>query len=189
MRYPKSTSRPWPIPLPEPRAWAEAAYGVRAYADASELLAREELDAVTIATPPLLHREQVAQAADKGLHIFLEKPIAPSLEDADAIIAACDRAGVLLQLGFKKRFAPAFAWIQEQADELGSPRVVSYRFQQFGRIEKDWFWDEGRWRRPDHRARLPALDILAWFLGEPVRVFAETGNFFHPVALRSRIRL
>jgi UDP-N-acetyl-2-amino-2-deoxyglucuronate dehydrogenase len=167
-------------PIPDLRTWAEDAYGVPAYAGASELLEREKLDAVTIATPPRLHREQVEQAAARGLHVFLEKPIAPSLQDADAIIAACERAGVILQIGFKKRFAPAFVWIKAQEDTLGSPQVVSYRFQQFGRIEKDWFWDEADGGGPliEHAAH--PYDVLAWFLGEPVRIYAETDNYFHP---------
>ena len=167
-------------PLPELRAWAERQYGVRSYPDAPELLEREELDAVTIATPPRLHRPQVELAAARGVHVFLEKPISRTLEDADAIVEACRRAGVVLQLGFKKRFAPAFVWVKEQEVQLGRPRVVTYKFQQVGRINKDWFWDEADGGGPLVEHACHALDVLAWFLGEPVRVYAETDNYFHP---------
>lgn len=167
-------------PVAEAREWAERRYGVRGYADGGELLEREALDAVTIATPPAVHREQVELAAARGAHVFLEKPIARTLEDADALIAACERAGVTLQLGFKKRFAPAFVWVKAQEERLGQPRVVTYKFQQVGRVNKDWFWDEGDGGGPLVEHACHALDLLAWFLGEPTRVYAETDNYFHP---------
>lgn len=167
-------------PVADLRAWAERVYGVRGYGDAAELLERERLDAVTVATPPRLHRPQVEMAAARGVHVFLEKPISRTLEDADTIIAACERAGVVLQLGFKKRFAPAFVWLKEQEEVLGRPRVVTYKFQQVGRYHKAWFWDEEDGGGPLVEHACHALDVLAWLLGEPVRVFAETDNFFHP---------
>jgi predicted dehydrogenase len=167
-------------PVAELQTWAKRHYGVRPYADLPDLLAHEEIDALTIATPPRLHRSQVELAAARGIHVFLEKPIARTLDDADAIVAATRDAGVVLQLGFKKRFAPAFLWLRSQESRLGRPRVVTYKFQQVGKVAKDWFWDEEDGGGPLVEHACHALDVLAWLLGEPARVYAETDNLYHP---------
>jgi hypothetical protein len=66
---------------------------VRLYAGHQDLLARKDVDAVVIASPETLHRQVVEDAAKAGKHILLEKPIATTLADADAIIAAAERHG------------------------------------------------------------------------------------------------
>ncbi len=71
-------------------------YGVRAYADYRAMLDMEPLDLVTIAVPTRLHREVAEEAAARGVHLFVEKPLAGSVEDAQAIIDAARTAGVKL---------------------------------------------------------------------------------------------
>jgi len=95
------------------------AHGAVAYADYSEMLQEEALDAVIVATPETMHREPVVMAAEHRCAVLVEKPIAASLEDADAMIAACDAAGVPLMVGYILRFEPSYARIQ-QAVEAGS---------------------------------------------------------------------
>ena len=94
-----------------------ALYDVAAYADYAEMLEREELYAV-VATPETMHREPVVMAAARGCAVFVEKPIAASLEDADAMIAACEDAGVPLDavFGHILRFEPAYARIQQAVE-------------------------------------------------------------------------
>ena len=94
-------------------------HGATPYADFGEMFQRQGLDAVVVATPETLHREPVVAAAEHGCAVLVEKPIAASLEDADAMIAACDAAGVPLMVGYILRFEPAYARIQ-QAVEAGS---------------------------------------------------------------------
>jgi predicted dehydrogenase len=100
---------------PEPdRAGAIAGpHGAVAYADFEEMLAREELAAVVVATPESLHRDPVVKAAKHGCAVLCEKPLAASLDDADTMIAACDAAGVPLMVGYILRFEPAYARIQQ----------------------------------------------------------------------------
>ena len=62
--------------------------------ESSEALLESDVESVFICTPPLTHRELVEQVAQAGKHIYLEKPIALSLDDADAIIAAAQQAGI-----------------------------------------------------------------------------------------------
>jgi predicted dehydrogenase len=82
-----------------------ARYGTRAFASAADLLAAT--DAVTVATPTVAHREAVVRAVGAGRHVMVEKPMAATLEEAEAMRAAAARAGVKLQVGHVERFNPA----------------------------------------------------------------------------------
>lgn len=82
-------------------------YGVPGFATADELLA-QPLDAVLIALPDALHHEHVLAALAQGLHVFCEKPLCYGVADIDEIIAARDKAGKIVQVGYMKRFDPGF---------------------------------------------------------------------------------
>jgi len=109
-----------------PQAGQEAAarYGVKDhYMDYHELLRRDDIDAVVIVTPTATHAEVIQAAAAAGKHIFSEKPLAQPLEACDQAIAAVEKAGVKLQLGFMRRFDPAYAMAKKriEAGEIGHP--------------------------------------------------------------------
>ncbi len=105
---------------------AGARYHVDAYDDYRELLARDDIDLVDICTPELLHAEQTIAAAEAGKHVHCEKPMASSVEEADAMIAACKRAGVKLMIGHSRRFTPRYARIKAAIDagEIGNVTFV-----------------------------------------------------------------
>jgi predicted dehydrogenase len=90
---------------PERARAVAAQYGCRAFASTAELLA--ECEAVSIAVPTVAHRAALEQAAAAGRHALVEKPLAPTVEDADAMLAAARRAGTTLQVGHVERFNPA----------------------------------------------------------------------------------
>lgn len=81
----------------------------KAYSDLHALLQDKEIDAVAIASPARTHAEWVIAAAAAGKHIFCEKPMAVTLDEADRAIAAAKDAGVVLQVGFNRRFDSGFA--------------------------------------------------------------------------------
>ena len=85
--------------------------------DYGELLDRPDVDAVVIATPEDLHRDAVEQSAAAGKHILLEKPIATTLEDADAIIDAADKGGVKLMMAHILRYDTRYAQIKAAVQE------------------------------------------------------------------------
>jgi predicted dehydrogenase len=106
--------------VPE-RAEAAAAHaaGAIAVADFRELLDR--VDAVTVAVPTRDHLAIVRACLDRGLHVLVEKPMAASIDEADEMIAAASRAGVLLAVGHTERFNPA---VQSALPVLQRPRFI-----------------------------------------------------------------
>jgi len=94
------------------RDFVSGALGCPAYTDVHGLLAGG-VDAVTIAAPTHLHRDLAMQSIDRGVHVLVEKPIASSVEEGNAIIAAAGRAGVTLMVGHVERFNPAVEAIKE----------------------------------------------------------------------------
>ncbi len=75
-----------------------------AFTDYRDLLARSEVEAVVICLPPALHREAAVASFERGLHVYLEKPIATTLEDGARVVEAWRRAGTVGRIGFNCRF-------------------------------------------------------------------------------------
>jgi UDP-N-acetylglucosamine 3-dehydrogenase len=93
-------------PDPKQRDLVSKALGCAGHADLEALIAGG-VDAITIAAPTHLHRDLALTCARHGIHILVEKPIASSVEEGRAIIAAAQRAGVTLMIGHVERFNPA----------------------------------------------------------------------------------
>ncbi len=81
--------------------------GLGLAADFAAVLADPDIDAVVLATPHSLHREQILAAAAAGKHVFCEKPLTLTKAEAVQAVAACQAAGVVLGVGTDKRFQPA----------------------------------------------------------------------------------
>ena len=92
------------------------------------LLARSDIDAVVLATPPSVHADQVSAAAGAGKHVFCEKPFTLDGASALAAVAAVEKAGVTLGLGYNRRFHPSWIDLKQriQAGELGTILHVEY---------------------------------------------------------------
>ncbi len=95
-------------------------------ADYRELLAGPEVDAVAICSSTDTHARIIQEAAAAGKHIFCEKPIDYELTRIRAALAAVDKAGVKLQIGFNRRFDPSFAKVRElvASGAVGQPHVI-----------------------------------------------------------------
>jgi myo-inositol 2-dehydrogenase/D-chiro-inositol 1-dehydrogenase len=97
-----------------------------AYTEAAEAFADPAVDAVVIAAPARFHADLVVAAAQAGKSVFCEKPAGLSLSDLDRAIDAARGAGVVLQVGFNRRFAPDWAAARSLLDAgaLGTPRLL-----------------------------------------------------------------
>ncbi len=168
---------------PAARADAEA-LGVRAYSEVGEMLAAERLDALYVATPNHLHLEPVRAAADAGVAVLCEKPMAAALADAEAMAQAVDRAGVLYGTAFDQRRHPAHIALREAlaAGAIGRPAAVRIAYCCW----VDPLWRppgqavEANWRADPQSAGGGAvvdlaphgLDLVHALLGEPVERLA-----------------
>ena len=94
----------------------ELAVGGKCHADYREILADKEVKAVIVVAPTNLHRNIVVDCARAGKHIFCEKPMAMNAGECEEMIAACEQAGVVLQIGFMRRHDASFKAAKEQID-------------------------------------------------------------------------
>lgn len=107
-------------------------FGVpRWYADADELLADPEVDAVYVATPPDSHADYTVRAAAAGKPVYVEKPIARTAAEGEQMVSACGQAGVPLFVAYYRRAMPRFATAAEvvRAGRIGAVRSVVVRNQ------------------------------------------------------------
>lgn len=89
------------------------------YEDAEALLAKEDIDAVAITSPNFAHKPIAIAAANAGKHVYCEKPMANSVPDCWEMVRACEKAGVCLMVGHKRRLRPAWARMIELKKDLG----------------------------------------------------------------------
>lgn len=91
------------------------------YADWHELLDSESPDCVFVCTPPLVHREPAVESLARGIHVYLEKPIARGLEDARAIVRAADASAAVCAVGYQWRAVEVLDDLRRELDgqELG----------------------------------------------------------------------
>jgi myo-inositol 2-dehydrogenase / D-chiro-inositol 1-dehydrogenase len=110
---------------PQPDA-AERLSAPKAYRDPLELIAHPAIDAVAICSPAATHADLVVAAAQAGKHVFCEKPMALTLDDADRAIDAARAAGIALQVGFNRRFAQDFADMRARIGDgaIGTPQLL-----------------------------------------------------------------
>jgi inositol 2-dehydrogenase len=160
-----------------------ARYGIRDhYTDYQELLKREDIDAVVVVTPTATHAEVIKAAAAAGKHIFSEKPLAQSLAMCDAAIAAVSSAGVKLQLGFMRRFDPAYVMAKKKIEEgvIGTPVMFRSTSRDPKRTSLDFA------RRENSGGLIMDMgvhdfDLARWLMGsEVVRVHTEGGCLVYP---------
>ena len=114
--------------------------GATAEADWRTALARDDLDAVIVTLPTALHAEVALAAIARGLAVYLEKPLASTLEDATAVREAWRATGVTLALGFNSRFHPLLRQMRRYLREgrIGEPRLLRCAFTVAARHDGSW---------------------------------------------------
>lgn len=144
-----------------------------------DLLAQPEVDVVAICTPSGQHAEQAIAAAEAGKHVLVEKPMALSLEEADAMIEACDRAGVKLGVVLQRRAEPLFKRVRAAivAGDLGNLTLGVVTIPYF---RPQSYFDQAEWRGTWAldgggvlmNQGIHLVDLLIWYMGDPVEVAA-----------------
>ena len=108
------------------------AYGVSSVLTDAAQLSREQVDAVILATPPSHHAPATIALAAKGLHVFVEKPMAITAGEAGAMVEAAERAGVALSVGLYRRFLPSVQLLNALIERLEFGRPLSVDAEEGG---------------------------------------------------------
>jgi myo-inositol 2-dehydrogenase/D-chiro-inositol 1-dehydrogenase len=153
-----------------------AGLGIRAYANADEVFADPDVNAVVVATPSGSHREFVVRALDAGKHVFVEKPLAGTLADAAAIVAAKSQTDRVVQVGFCERFNVNYMEARRAVLDrrlgriraIQSSRTAPYAFS-------DPLWDLGVLDTAVHN-----FDLILWLIGQRPRSVLARGVQIYP---------
>jgi predicted dehydrogenase len=168
------------------RGFAER-YGARSFTDVDALLREGQVEAILIGTPHPLHAAPAIRAAEAGVHVLVEKPMAATLADCDAMLATAERAGVLLSVISQRRFYEPVRRMKEAIDagKIGQPALgvfTMYSWREPAYYQSDpW---RGKWdtegggvlvNQSPHQ-----LDLLRWFMGPVAEVSGYWANVNHP---------
>ncbi len=150
---------------------AREKYGVgRLYEDYREMLEAEDIDAVAVVTPDTMHREPCEAAFAAGKHVLLEKPMATSVEDAQAILDAANASGKTLMVNMSNRWQVPFAATKEALDagELGEPLYVYARLSNTLYVPTQMLSWAAR-SKVAHWLMVHRLDIARWYFGSEAK--------------------
>lgn len=169
------------------QAFAEK-YACAWHAGYDALLARDDIDVVTVCTPHNLHRPVTLAAAAAGKHVLVEKPMALNTAECDAMIAACAQAGVTLGVIFPSRFEPLSLKLKGALDTGRMGRLLGASAHTVWNRTTEYY--EARpWRGRRDQAgggvlmnqAIHAIDLLLWLTGMPQRVTAQIRTLNHPI--------
>ena len=163
-------------------------YQVKAYTDVTEMVIQEKLDIVTICTPHPVHREPAILAMRAGAHVLIEKPLASSLEDCDAMMAVAKETGKQIGIISQRRFYTPCLRLKNaiEAGKLGKP-VLGIVFM-FGWRDQAYYSSDpwrGSWKGEGGGVLVNQaphqLDLLQWFMGSEIdEVYGTCQNLNHP---------
>jgi predicted dehydrogenase len=158
----------------------EPDFGVsRRFGSLEAALEDGNFDAVVITTPTFTHRDLAVAAAKAGKHVFVEKPMAISLAECDAMIDAASTAGVILQIGFMRRFDPEFVGAYERVagGEIGKPMVIKSLTHGPG-LPPPWARDRKLSNGMIAEVNSHDWDCIRWLTGaNPESVSVSVANF------------
>ena len=164
-----------------------AQYNTLAYSDITKMVQENNIDLVIICTPHPFHKEPVLAAANAGANILVEKPLASSLEDSDAMIQVCKKNQVKLGVVSQRRWYEPAKRIKEAIDAGKIDKPVFGTINMLGWRDIDYY-ESDEWRgtwdmegggvlvnQAPHQ-----LDILLWYMGEIDEVYGLWKNLNHP---------
>ena len=162
-----------------------AELGVPAFAGWQEMLARPDLalDAVDVVAPNVLHAEIALAALEAGLHVLVEKPLATTLPDCDAIVEAGRRCGRTVAVGHELRLSPLWGRLKDEiaAGRIGRPLSCSIHLwrRSFRAGADSWRHDPSRVGSWILEEPIHYFDLARWYLadlGEPTAVYARANG-------------
>jgi myo-inositol 2-dehydrogenase/D-chiro-inositol 1-dehydrogenase len=163
--------------VPDRAAAMASRCGATAYRSLGELLAA--VDAVYLCTPPRFHREAAVPAAQAGVHVFCEKPLAASVEDAGAIAAAVENAGITFAVGFNFRTSPPFMRFKELVESGQLGNVSSFwgvRVLWLPHLAPNWRTDPRFLCGMTIESMSHDFDFMRWLVGDVTSVMGKVAT-------------
>jgi len=164
------------------RAYSEKYSDGRAavYTDHHQLIDKENLDLLIVCLPPFAHSDEVQYAAQKGIHLLMEKPIALTSEQAWQMVEAVERAGIKSQVGFMFRFGEAVEELKSLIETGAAGKVGLMAARYFcNSLHAQW------WRQREKSGGqlveqiIHIVDLMRYLLGEPASVYSRQENLLH----------
>jgi UDP-N-acetyl-2-amino-2-deoxyglucuronate dehydrogenase len=163
-------------------------YGVPAYTSYEDVLARDDVDAVSLALPHYLHCPVALAAFQAGKHVVTEKPMAVSVRECDQMIAAAEAAGKQLTISHQARSHPMFPYLRDLLHSEDFGRLIRMVWLSGG-TRTQYYYDTEEWRGTWAEEgggtlinqKVHDLDRLAYLCDLPAEVSAITSNLFHKV--------
>lgn len=163
---------------PDPDALAEVARRYQidgCYHDLTAMLDAQELDACFLVSPEPLHGSQARLVVERGIAVFVEKPLAITATKGAEVLPAAERSGVPFQVGFLLRFDTRHAVLQSEVARGAFGLLVSLRAKR--NVSRAWFADYGDRAHPVYETSIHDIDLLLWFSQSACReVFAVERN-------------
>jgi len=154
------------------------------------LIESNNVDAISICVPNNLHRKYAEAALQSGKHVFCEKPLAMTVNDADAVLKTAQNADRVLMVGHLTRHLPVYVRVAEilAQGKLGSPRTAYLSRMHCGGGTRSWRMDAKIGGGVVFDLLVHDLDLLNWYIGVPNRVTAqghrhEQGGYDYVAAL------
>jgi UDP-N-acetyl-2-amino-2-deoxyglucuronate dehydrogenase len=172
--------------LDRARAFAEQ-YHVKAYCDVQEMIARSGIQAVIVGTPHPVHAEPTLKALEAGAHVMVEKPLAASLADCDAMIAAAKKNHRKLAVISQRRLYEPVQRIRRAIDDGKLDQPILGTVNMFGWRDQAYYasnaW-RGSWEGEGGGVLVNQaphqIDLLQWFMGPIAELFGFWSNLNHP---------
>jgi len=164
-----------------------AKYGVKGYTGVADMVSKEKIDVVNICTPHPIHREPAIAALEAGANVLIEKPLASSLEDCDAMLESSKKHGKQIGVMCQRRwYLPAMRVKQAiDAGKIGKPvfgtiNMLGWRDEAY--YESDpW---RGTWKGEGGGVLVNQaphqFDLLQWYMGEIDELYGQWSNLNHP---------
>jgi predicted dehydrogenase len=154
--------------------------GARFYTDLNKMFDTEAMDATVIAEIPAYHVLPTKLAAERGINVFCEKPMANSPAECQEMIDVCTKNNVKLMIGFKHRFSKAMAHVKADLPKLGRPLWGMYTYPLWKVEDSGWKFDENGTKGIIVENMVHSFDIMRYFFGDMRELFAEGDTFVYP---------
>lgn len=162
---------------PEKAERLASEYDVDWHSDPQEVLQSPHIDAIDVCVPVTAHRDVITDVLDNDKHVFCEKPLAPTLEDAQKLKERASEADKILMVGYLYRFHPAFQNLKKilEEDVIGDPHYAIFRVGGRG-SHRAWKHKADAGGGVGNEMLVHMLDLMVWYFGSPSTIEGLTSD-------------